>query len=381
MSANGRPAGALVVSLDFELHWGVHDALPIDTYRENLLGVRDAVPALLALFAEHGVHATWAVVGMLFFRDRRELLAGLPSRRPAYADQRLSAYSILDQVGLDERNDPLHFAPSLIERIAAAPGQEIGTHTFSHYYCLEDGQTAADFGADLDAAIAVAGARLGRRPRSIVFPRNQIAPQHLAVCAQEGFVAYRGNPDHWGYRARAGRRERLVRRAFRLADAYLPLTRTRGAGGRAAPPVDVSGSRYLRPHAPALRHLEPLRLRRIARELRRAARRGETYHLWWHPHDFGHALAANLRFLAAVLAVFDDCRDRWGMQSLTMEEAASRELARRQDAERNATSSGNDASGARAPSAAGVTSTNDRAATPLRASAATSASRPVSEAG
>jgi 5-carboxymethyl-2-hydroxymuconic-semialdehyde dehydrogenase len=34
--------------------------------------------------------------------------------------------------------------------------QEIATHTFCHYYCLEDGQTAAAFAADLAAAVAAA---------------------------------------------------------------------------------------------------------------------------------------------------------------------------------------------------------------------------------
>ena len=64
---NTPPFGALVISLDFELHWGVRDKRPVDgPYRENLLGAREAIPQMLDLFEEFGVAATWATVGFLF---------------------------------------------------------------------------------------------------------------------------------------------------------------------------------------------------------------------------------------------------------------------------------------------------------------------------
>ena len=318
-------AGTLVVSLDFELHWGVRDVRRVADYRENLLGVRDAVPALLATFREFGIHATWATVGLLFFETKREMMAALPAVRPAYRRAELSPYGSLADVGDDERHDPFHFAPSLVRRIAATADQEIGTHTFSHYYCLEAGQTPVDFREDLEAAIAVARAKLGLQPRSIVFPRNQVDPRYVDVCRSLGFTAYRGNPPSWAYRARPQRAESLVRRAVRLADAYVPVS---GSGARPVDvregllPLDVPASRYLRPHAPRLRALDALRLRRITTDLRRAATRGDVYHLWWHPHDFGVHLRENLAFLRRVLACFATLRETHGMRSLTMGEVA-----------------------------------------------------------
>ena len=38
-----RP-GVFVVSLDFELYWGMRDKVPLAAYRDRLLGVRDAIP-------------------------------------------------------------------------------------------------------------------------------------------------------------------------------------------------------------------------------------------------------------------------------------------------------------------------------------------------
>lgn len=325
MATPPRGEGALVVSLDFELHWGVRDKLDVDAYRTNLLGVRDAVPALLALFARYEVHATWAIVGVLLTESRRELLDRLPARRTPYRRAELSAHAALPALGEGERDDPFHFAPSLVRRIADTPGQEIGTHTFSHFYCLEEGATPEDLRAELDAAIAVTRDKTGRTPRSIVFPRNQFDAAAVAVCGEAGLRAYRGNPRGWAYRARRDEDESQVRRAVRLLDAYLPLTgshaRPRPAAGAPAP-VDVPASRYLRPYAPALRAGERLRRRRITADMRRAAEDGLLFHLWWHPHDFGRNLRENLAGLEEILAEHRRLREAHGFASLTMAEAA-----------------------------------------------------------
>lgn len=138
-----RPGfGARVMSLDFELHRGVRDHEQIDgPYRQNLLGVWNAVPRMLDTFEAFDVAATWATVGLLFARSREEQQAFGPNVRPTYDDALLDPYG--EPVGNDERDDPLPFAPSLVAAILARRGQEIGTHNFSHFYCLEPGQTEA----------------------------------------------------------------------------------------------------------------------------------------------------------------------------------------------------------------------------------------------
>ena len=47
-------AGAFVISLDFELFWGVRDSKSLADYGANILGVRQAIPAMLELFCEVG---------------------------------------------------------------------------------------------------------------------------------------------------------------------------------------------------------------------------------------------------------------------------------------------------------------------------------------
>jgi peptidoglycan/xylan/chitin deacetylase (PgdA/CDA1 family) len=313
-------AGALVISLDFELHWGVRDKhAPQSEYSPNLRGARAVIPRLLELFDEFGVSATWATVGFLFAETREDLARFSPPERPMYRDRRLSPYA--EPVGTDEADDPLHFAPSLIRLIQRSPGQEIATHTFSHYYCGEAGQTRETFRADLAAACAIA-ARYGITFRSIVFPRNQHNPAYDDVLSEHGIRSYRGNPGsrRWRFTS-AAESASPWKRAHRLLDAYVGGPSNAISWSEVSRPSglsDVRATCLLRPYQPALRHLEPIRLDRLRGSLRSAAREGRILHLWWHPHNFGVHQEENLGFLRRILTEFAACRERFGMRSLSM---------------------------------------------------------------
>ncbi|MGH7508099.1 MAG: polysaccharide deacetylase family protein [Gemmatimonadales bacterium] len=319
MSArHDRPPGALVISLDLELAWGVRQRG--QGYVRNLLGEREVIPRLLALFREFEVAATWAAVGFLFAASRDELERFSPRVRPAYANPSLSPFS--DSLGSGEADDPLHFAPSLIEAIRRTPRMEIATHTFSHYYCGEPGQTADTFRADLEAARAIAESRK-LRLSSIVFPRNQHHPGYDNCLLAAGITAYRGVPRSWMWRFENAEASATPgKRAIRLIDAYVGLTGHHTVPWWEVPQpsglANVRASCFLRPYNPRLAPLERLRLGRIRRSIRAAARQGEIFHLWWHPHNFGVHREENLAFLRRVLEEFQDCRTRHGMRSLTM---------------------------------------------------------------
>lgn len=327
MLAGGKQGQAtFIISLDFELHWGVRDVKTVDQYRDNLVGVRKAVPAILELFAEHEIHATWATVGFLFFSRKHELLNALPTERPDYDDPRLSPYPEIDGIGEDEEIDPFHFGRRLLEQIQSTPNQEIGTHTFSHYYCLERKKNLAAFRADLTAACAAAR-KFGIVLRSIVFPRNQYDQEHLRVCRELGLTAFRGNPESWLYRSRSGREQSGFLRATRLLDSYwnllshncYPLLPAEG-GLPTDTPTNLPASRFLRPYSPRLRVAQTLQERRIESDLTYAAQRGLTYHLWWHPHNFGANLDRNVGTLRRILDHYGALRQRYRMASRNMAE-------------------------------------------------------------
>lgn len=317
--------GTFVISLDFELLWGVRDKRTIADYGANILGVRRAIPAMLDLFEARKFSATWATVGFLFCADKAELIASFPRLLPSYKDRRLSPYDDLAALGRDEDSDPYRYGLSLLQQIAARPRHEIATHTFSHFYCLEEGGDLDSFRSDLAAAMQVAQRR-GIRLSSIVFPRNQMAPAYLGICREMGLTAYRGNERAWIYAARRDGEQSQLIRAGRLMDCYLPLT-----GAEAHAPemiegmVNIPSSRFLRP-ARGQGLLEKLRLKRITSAMESAARRGLVFHLWWHPHNFGVDTENNIDFLAAILEHFGKLSQRYGMRSLTMAQVANETL-------------------------------------------------------
>ena len=308
--------GEFVLSLDFELLWGVRDHATRDSYGTNILGGREAIPQMLVRFERNGIQATWATVGAAFCASRDELFDALPPEelRPRYANAALSNYRYLNEIGKDEAHDPHYFGASLIAQIAACPGQEIATHTMSHFYCLEAGANLDAFTADLDAACRLA-ARRNIELRSIVFPRNQFASPHLDVIRQMGIRRYRGTPSSWAYRSTEGRKQTLPRRLLRLIDAHTGLL-----GPHLYPRGEdnVPASHFLRPCAGRLATLHSHHLSVIEKAMTKAARTGSGFHLWWHPHNFGVDMAANLNGLDRVIAQFVRLRDEFGMVSRTM---------------------------------------------------------------
>jgi len=315
--------GIFTISMDLELYWGVRDSRSFAEYEANLCGERNAIRGILDLFDAHDIHATWATLGFLFFKDIAELRKHLPGVLPDYSRQQLSSYRYMDEHTWGD-DDIYHFAPDTIELIRSFDGQEIGTHTFSHYYCLEEGQTIESFREDLQAAVEIANAQ-GIPTTSLVFPRNQGNPDYLPVLNELSIACYRGNESASFYKPRNKQEQGSLVRALRLLDAYINLSGYNTysleecARGR---PFNVPASRFLRPYSRSLASLESLRLHRIKRAMRDAAANHRLFHLWWHPHNFGADVKHNLAFLQRILAYYDQLNQRYGMQSRNMGEVA-----------------------------------------------------------
>ena len=315
--------GTLIVSLDFELFWGMLEVHALEDYQANVLGGREAIPQLLKLFEKYNIHATWATVGFMFAENREELKLYFPEPqlRPSYTNEKLDPYSWFEKIGEDEQEAPCFFAPSLIRLVSQAPGQEIGSHTFCHYYCREEGQTPQQFAADAKAARRIA-ADHGYDVTSVVLPRNQSEPEYAELLHQAGFTAFRDEEHDWIH-------EKVkcwpLLRALRLVDAYLPITGYNGYHPKMENGIcNVMGSGVYRAIFPRLRFLEGLKIHRIKMQMRHAAKKGLTYHLWWHPHNLGLETETHLQQLEDILSYYQRMKERYGMVSLNMREAAEK---------------------------------------------------------
>lgn len=304
-----------IISLDFELFWGVSDTQTVAEYGRNVLGEWQAIPRLLALFRRHGLRVTWATVGMIMCQNYDHWRSTRPAALPGYVRARVSPYAM---DALVREHARLFFARPLVEQIMQTEGQELASHTYSHFYCNEPGATPEQFTSDLACARAVA-ADMGIGFRSLVFPRNQIVERFLAVLPAAGIQVYRGNADHWLYRNGDAVAGGVAGRLVRFADACLPLSGQRTArqqshGGL----VNLPASLFLYPRSARRRALSAMRLHRLKKAMTLAAQTGSVFHLWWHPHNVGVNTDENLAQLADIFRHFQVLADQYGMQSQAM---------------------------------------------------------------
>lgn len=311
--------GNLVISLDFELLWGVFDLVDYNQKREYFLNTRRIIPYVLDLFSKYELKATWATVGMLFNENWEEWYSNIPQHIPNYTNSALNPYLYGKQIA-GQITEELCFAPLLIKEILKTPGQELGTHTYSHYYCLEAGQQNIDFEQDLRKALTLSQSKFGIEINSLVFPRNQLREEYLEICASLGIKNVRANPTNWYWKDTTSMS--LGVRLARTADAYLPL----GDKTYEVLPLDYSTSPFLQKSSRFLRPVETSQLlrhhkmTRIKAEMTKASKENRIYHLWWHPHNFGDKPEESLRDLESILVHYKNLKQKYDFESLTMEE-------------------------------------------------------------
>lgn len=309
--------GKFVISLDFELFWGISESKKCNTYCLNLGNTHTVVQKLLEIFEKFDVKVTWAVVGFLFFKDEKELIAlSNYVEQPSYRKSNLNNYEYLDLVKESCLN--MYFARDLLNTIKVKNCHEIGTHTFSHYYTLEEGQTMNQFKVDMDLAISTAN-KAGIDIASIVFPRNQFSDEHIAYCNSIGISVYRGNQNHWIYKP--GTKQGLLKRGLRLLDSYFRISGDNTfIVSNVSEIKNVQASRFLRPYKSSLKFAEGLRKKRILSEMSYAAKNRRCYHLWWHPHNFGADINENMKFLETILIHYKKLNAEHGFSSALMKD-------------------------------------------------------------
>ncbi|MDR2153305.1 MAG: polysaccharide deacetylase family protein, partial [Helicobacteraceae bacterium] len=280
--------GYFIISLDFELMWGVRENRSIDSYGDAILGVHEAMPKTLDIFDRFNINSTIAAVGFLFLKNKDEILAHIPAILPRYNNANVSPYGAYIDNLQNMPEDRYHFAPKIIEEIKTRNNHEIATHTLSHYNALAKGQTIESFRADLSEAIAIANEK-GVNIRSIVFPRNQCNADYLPVCKELGIICYRGRDIY------------ANNKKLRDIDRYFPLLNDRPYlvsdifGDEI---LNIRGSEHYRPNITSLNPFNKLsanvRLKRVKRSMLQAAKNGLIYHIWFHPHEFGRFSAEKL---------------------------------------------------------------------------------------
>ena len=311
MLNNPDTSPSVVISIDFELRWGVHDKVGfnLDSYRKQLEGAKEAVPSLLEKFETSNIKATWATVGALACQNWDEYEKRAP-KAPSYWDKGLKInprYKELDPSG------DLHFAPDLVEAIVNTPHQELASHTFSHLFFAEPGVMSHDAIADTQATRQVFEDKYNITPRTIVFPRNQVA--FVPFLAEQGLRCFRGRESPWYCQLSGKADSHPLPRWCRLVDSFLPVNR--GEMMQKTSMLNIPASVFLRLYLPP--SLFKLHMARIKNELSLAKHKG-LVHLWFHPHNLGQNIQSSLKNLEQVLDYIAELKDKNQLASRTMTE-------------------------------------------------------------
>lgn len=292
-ASTGRPSstkGTFVISLDTELSWGCFDTVGVDQYREAYRNTRSVIDGLCDLFDTYDAPATWAMVMHLF-----EECSGHEDAVEPTFDWIDSWYRKAPCA--TEGETELWYAPDVLERIRATDiDHELGVHGYSHVILGDPGCSREAATEEIRRAVAVAE-RLDVGTDSFVFPRNEIG--HLDLLERFGFQCFRGLDARW-YEASA---PSPIRRACRFGDEFLGRTPPTVTPSTRSGLIEIPGSQILRPdhghwkYTPASSQVT-----RAIRGLDRAADRGEIFHLWFHPFNFGVGPERHLDMFERILA-------------------------------------------------------------------------------
>jgi len=279
-------AGQFCISIDLELAWGIWDKLSDEYVALCSKLERQIVERLLGSFNKYEISATWAIVG--------SLLAD-PQPRSGGADD-------------------VWYAPDLIEAIRSSrTPQEIGSHSFAHIYFPQS--SAEEVRRDLEAAQSI-HTENDLAFASFVFPRNMVA--HEAALAGSGIKVFRSVDRGWYISV--ARANRYAGRVANLLDKVLPIAPAtvrpiRHANGL----VELPSSMLLMGRNGARRLISSRVTTRKARlGLEAASRKGEVFHLWFHPSNFYHSTEVQLNTLDRILQVAAEMRERGDLEIVPM---------------------------------------------------------------
>tara|TARA_Y100000389_G_C17453180_1_gene516221 strand:- start:454 stop:1401 length:948 start_codon:yes stop_codon:yes gene_type:complete len=300
----------VVISLDFELRWGVQDVYhaDFDSYAQNILSVRETIPIVLKMFSERRIHATWATVGALALQGWDEFFS-LDIALPNYANECLNVD--LEKMAAIDPSGDFYYAPDLVDKIVKTKFQELGSHTFTHAYMLEEGVTIKNVVDQHDLVEEIWLKKYDLRPRSLVFPRNQCG--FIEALNATSIEIYRKTPNIWYEQYFRHYSIAQIARLFKILDSIL-VSKKVASDGISDRPCQIIFVRFDLHQALWNRHLS-----KIANHIGKL-QGNEVLHLWWHPHNLGYDINLCILRLEELLEIVAVRVDFGSLRSLNMGE-------------------------------------------------------------
>ena len=273
--------GYFLFSLDTELAWGYFDK---DVERTNLFSPtgsreRESINRILELMAEYGIVGTWALVGHLFYQQCEECKVC-----PILEWQ--GKYGSFEEVYQTDKS-LWYGIDAIAPLLAQRDKHELAFHGYTHEIFDE-----ASMGRE-QAQIEIqewkrASQRENVIPKSVIFPRNRIG--HLDLFEQEGFVSYRGEEPAslWSKFGRLYPYLKTVDHITNLSTPPIYSFEDCCEGGLVNLPSSQNFFGFNRRVELTLdaMNLHKIRIRRMVKSIRQAAKTKKIVHIWSHPWEF-----------------------------------------------------------------------------------------------
>lgn len=270
--------GYFLFSLDTELAWGYFDRFQETMFSKNGKQERKAVQKILDILDEFDITATWAVVGHLFYEkcENCEICPVIEWKG------RYRSFEEIYQTG-----NQLWYGSDVIELLQTKGSRhEIAFHGYTHRVFGEDKMTEDEARIEILEWQRAAKQR-NVIPYSVVFPRNRIG--HLIAFKNAGYICYRGNELHpKDYDIPIlGKALNLVDLflQFRTPQVYEPFIDSSGLINLPASRCLFGMNRKIERILDGL-GLPLLRIHKLTKSIKIAARRGKVVHIWAHPEEF-----------------------------------------------------------------------------------------------
>ncbi len=276
----------------------------------NDVSLRKVYDYILAVLGKYSINATAAFVSAFavdhsVLYDHMDVIERLWRLNPAWFSSILPALRCGELSG---------WSGSAFYRSMSAAGMEMGWHGATHLPLSEQtSEESATLEIELGSRLF---ASLGHRPKTVVFPRNQIG--HLHTLRSNGFKNYRASLAS----GRLSKARNLLAEFSLNADCEMPALKVENGWGVCSAGNFLnwpSGVRALVPIAVTINRWKSM--------LRTAAGRGGFVHMWFHPHNLITAPQMMVSFEEIIRFAGELVRNN-DLVNLTIGEHAERVLAR-----------------------------------------------------
>jgi SAM-dependent methyltransferase/peptidoglycan/xylan/chitin deacetylase (PgdA/CDA1 family) len=311
--------GVFTISIDVEPEWVQRDHPTQLDYHNEIKAEREVVQRTLKLFSKYGIRATWAIVSNMLPTD-----SNWEGEKTNLQNSKFVAGDIKRESPFQSAeiyDESLRYGRDIIEWIKnTSPKQEIGSHSFGHI-AYDEARTSRDaIKADI-ASAKKAHKALDLPFEVFTFPYNNCGFRNLL--AKAGMSVYRGMPHRWYYSIPC----RSLRRLLNLLHFIIAVTPT-----TVKPIVDetgmvnVPGSMLFLGRWGRCRSLVSSKslIKMGLAGLNRAVKRGEIFHLWFHPSNFVAKMDEQFYVLEAILKEAQRLKDNGQLEILAMGDIGSR---------------------------------------------------------